>query len=69
YGNVRDVLLDESGSIYFRGGGSYTVSQNIEWMNRQTFYTKHGDWFVFTSGILAVTAFPLILRRRAIRLS
>ncbi|MEM7792433.1 MAG: apolipoprotein N-acyltransferase, partial [Verrucomicrobiota bacterium] len=23
YGNVRDVLLDESGSIYFRGGGSY----------------------------------------------
>ena len=46
YGTVRETLLDERGSVYFRGGGSYTVSHFEEWMRRQSFYTRHGDWFV-----------------------
>lgn len=46
YGTVRDVLYDENGSVYFRGGGSYTVLQFEEWMRQQSFYTRHGDGFV-----------------------
>ena len=46
YGTVRDVLRDEHGSVYFRGGGSYTVLQFEEWQGRQSFYTRYGDWFV-----------------------
>jgi apolipoprotein N-acyltransferase len=56
YGSVRDVLLDEEGSIYFRGGGSYRVSQFEEWTRRQSYYTRHGDWFVAVSAGLFVCA-------------
>ncbi len=52
YGTVREVLLDEHGSIYFRGGGSYTVSHFNQWMHQQTFYTRHGDWFVALIALL-----------------
>ncbi|HKK19683.1 MAG TPA: apolipoprotein N-acyltransferase, partial [Opitutales bacterium] len=50
YGTVREVLYDEHGSVYFRGGGSYEVSHYDEWMRRQSFYTRHGDWFVGLCG-------------------
>ncbi|HAV14063.1 MAG TPA: apolipoprotein N-acyltransferase [Opitutae bacterium] len=54
YGTVREVLFDAEGSIYFRGGGTYTVFQFAEWKRKQTFYTRHGDWFVWLSGGLLV---------------
>jgi len=53
---VRDVLRDANGSVYFRGGGSYTVVHFEEWMQRQSFYTRHGDWFVAVCGVLALVA-------------
>lgn len=56
YGTLREVLLDEGGSIYFRGGGSYTVYQYEDWIRQQSFYTRHGDWFVWVSGALALLA-------------
>ncbi|MEO0508808.1 MAG: apolipoprotein N-acyltransferase [Verrucomicrobiota bacterium] len=49
YGTVREVLYDENGSIYFRGGGTYTVMHYEGWMRQQSFYTRHGDWFVLLS--------------------
>jgi apolipoprotein N-acyltransferase len=61
YGTVRDVLRDEHGSVYFRGGGSYTVLQFEEWQGRQSFYTRHGDWFVVVCAGLALIS--LLLRR------
>jgi apolipoprotein N-acyltransferase len=62
YGTVRDVLYDEHGSIYFRGGGSYTVSQFKVWMRQQSFYTRHGDWFVALCGGLVVVSLCAYLR-------
>ncbi|PXA05449.1 apolipoprotein N-acyltransferase [Coraliomargarita sinensis] len=56
YGTIRDVLYDENGSIYFRGGGSYTVSQYSDWARQQSFYTRHGDWFVGLGGVFAFVA-------------
>ncbi|MGJ8640144.1 MAG: apolipoprotein N-acyltransferase [Opitutaceae bacterium] len=54
YGTVREVLTDADGSIYFRGGGAYDVFQFQEWRTQQSFYTRHGDWFVWVSGALLV---------------
>jgi len=59
YGTVRDVLHDENGSIYFRGGGNYTVFQFAEWRRQQSFYTRHGDWFVWLSGAFFVWSFMI----------
>jgi apolipoprotein N-acyltransferase len=59
YGTVRDVLRDEHGSVYFRGGGSYTVLQFEEWQGRQSFYTRHGDWFVVVCAGLALISLLL----------
>ena len=59
YGTVRDVLRDEHGSVYFRGGGSYTVLQFEEWQGRQSFYTRHGDWFVVACAGLALISLLL----------
>jgi len=56
YGTVREVLVDAEGSIYFRGGGAYDVFQFEEWARRQSFYTRHGDWFVAVSAGLLLVA-------------
>jgi apolipoprotein N-acyltransferase len=66
FGTVRDVLYDENGSVYFRGGGSYTITHFEDWMWRQSFYTRHGDWFVAVCGVLALAAFGLglVLKRK-----
>lgn len=71
YGTVREVLYDEHGSIYFRGGGSYAVSHYDGWMRQQSFYTRHGDWFVllcggfvFLAGLLAWRITPPFSERR-----
>jgi apolipoprotein N-acyltransferase len=66
YGTVREVLYDENGSIYFRGGGSYTVGQFDEWVRQQSFYTRHGDWFVWLCGgfvLLATVLFWMPLSK------
>ncbi len=59
YGTVRDVLYNAEGSIYFRGGGPYTVFQFEEWRRQQSFYTRHGDWFVGLSGGLMLLLISL----------
>lgn len=49
YGTIRGVLRDARGSIYFRGGGAYSVYQYADWSHRKSFYTRYGDWFVVAS--------------------
>jgi len=65
YGTIREVLYDEDGSVYFRGGGSYTVSQSNLWQRQQSFYTRHGDWFVGVSFIAVLCAVFLSLAKAA----
>ncbi len=54
YGTIREVLRDADGSIYFRGGGCYKVFQFEDWIHQQSFYTRHGDWFVGVCGGLTL---------------
>jgi apolipoprotein N-acyltransferase len=46
FGNVRTVLTNNEGSVYFRGTRSVVVSRDARWIGRNSYYTEHGDWFV-----------------------
>ena len=67
YGTVRDLLLDAEGTIYFRGGGGYTILQFEEWSRQQSYYTRHGDWFVALSGGLALMSLLFCLYQPKLR--
>ena len=60
YGTVREVLRDNRDSIYFRGGGTLTVMQDRRWLRRQSYYTRHGNWFIGVSGGFAAVGMLLI---------
>lgn len=58
-GNIREVLQDQYGSIYFRGYGLISVSREKSLKDVQTVYSKYGDWFAWVS--LLVTIFGVII--------
>jgi hypothetical protein len=60
---VRQVIVDGEGSIYFRGGGGYEVSQFEDWTRQQSYYTRHGDRFVILSVLLSLIAVGFGYRR------
>jgi len=61
YGNVRNELTDEDGSVFFRGGASWEIDRDVRWKGQQTLYVRWGDWFVWLSllmcGICGYAAF------------
>ncbi len=62
YGHIRHISLDRDGSIFFRGVDSATITRSSQWVGRQTFYVRYGEWFVGFSALLCVPAF-IRLRR------
>ncbi len=60
FGTIRSVLHNENDSIYFRGGGSYSICHFKEWMWQQSFYTRYGDCFVLLCGIVALTSIGML---------
>jgi apolipoprotein N-acyltransferase len=71
YGNTRVTLKNDNDSIYFRGGQTITVTRDLRWRGRQSFYTEHGDWFLIVCVLLAVGGYytALILRPAPLRTS
>jgi apolipoprotein N-acyltransferase len=67
FGNIRATLTNESGSVYFRGAETLTVTRDLRWRDRQSFYTQHGDWFLLVCAILAVAAYYLAVALRPVR--
>jgi len=45
FGVVRGQLVDERGSIYYRGVRTLPVKRDARWIGRSSFYVEHGDWF------------------------
>ncbi len=45
-------MLDNNGSIYFRGCGIIDVISYKNFDNKETFYVRYGDWVVVLSGVL-----------------
>jgi apolipoprotein N-acyltransferase len=60
FGNVRDVLTNEEGSIYFRGTKTITVTRDARWIGRESFFVEHGDWFVLVSAVLIALGFSVV---------
>ena len=60
FGNVRATVLNEAGSIYFRGTQTVNVTRDARWIGNNSFYVEHGDWFVLVSAVLAALAFATI---------
>ncbi len=48
-GSPRMVLSTnpaDKGSVYFRGTQTLSVTRDARWIGRQTFYARHGEWFL-----------------------
>jgi apolipoprotein N-acyltransferase len=69
FGSIRAVLTRDAdgeihtapkyapdGTIYFRGVATVNITRDSRWINAQTFYGRHGDWFVLVSALIAVLA-------------
>ncbi len=65
FGNVRGYVHNAQGSIFMRGDATINVTRDSRWIGRESFYVKHGDWFVLVSAGLAALAFALLRVQRA----
>ncbi len=57
FGNVRATLRNAAGSIYFRGTKTIDVTRDSRWETRQSFYVRHGDWFVLACAVAVLLGF------------
>ncbi len=53
FGVTRGVLTNDRGTIYYRGVRTLDVRRDVRWIGRESFYVKHGDWFVAVCAGLA----------------
>jgi apolipoprotein N-acyltransferase len=60
FGNIRTVLKNEDGSIYFRGAYMADVTRDQRWIGRNSFYVEHGEWFVMACAVVAAMGFSLL---------
>jgi len=68
HGHIRKTLHNDEDSVYFRGAQTVVVSRDARWLNRQSFYTRHGDWFVVVCAVLVIGAYYLVVTLRPARL-
>jgi apolipoprotein N-acyltransferase len=61
FGAIRQTLADENGREFFRGAESIDVTRDSRWVNQQSFYVQHGDWFVLVGAILVGLGATLLL--------
>jgi apolipoprotein N-acyltransferase len=60
FGGIRAVLADQTGSVYLRGTETVNITRDRRWEGVQSFYVRHGDWFVAVSALLAVFGYALL---------
>jgi apolipoprotein N-acyltransferase len=54
FGNIRSVMTNGEGTVYFRGTETVDVTRDKRWVGRRSFYVEHGDWFVAACACLAL---------------
>jgi len=59
YGKIQAVMLNTAGSIYHRGVQKFDITRDANWSGRDSFYVRHGDWFVLVSAALAFFAYAM----------
>ena len=60
FGNIRATVTNDEGSVYFRGARVLTVSRDARWINRNSYYVEHGDWFIGFCVALALLGFAVV---------
>ena len=60
FGSIRSTLVNEDGTIYFRGTKTVSITRDARWIGKLSFYTEHGDWFVGVCAALALFGFALL---------
>lgn len=60
FGQIRHVMRDDRGSVYFQGVESVRVSKNRYWHGRTSFYVRFGEWFTAVCAALLVPALLLV---------
>jgi apolipoprotein N-acyltransferase len=60
FGNVRATVVNEAGSVYFRGTQTVAVTRDARWIGRESFYVQHGDWFVLVCAFAGVFGYGLL---------
>ncbi len=58
-GQIRHVVTDVSGNIYFQGGAVLNVYRDRVYSQGLSFYTRYGDWFVAVSLLFAGIAWVI----------
>jgi apolipoprotein N-acyltransferase len=54
FGKIRAEMTTKEGSIYFRGTVTYEITRDSRWIDRPSFYSRYGDWFVGVSLVLMI---------------
>jgi apolipoprotein N-acyltransferase len=62
FGHIRHSVHDARGSIYFAGADAADISQSSRWRHRQTFYVRHGDWWLLVCALLVGLATGAVWR-------
>jgi len=60
FGSIRANLVNDAGTIYFRGTKTVNITRDARWIGRFSFYTEHGDWFVAVCGAWVLFGFALL---------
>ncbi len=58
---LSEWVLRANGTTYFKGSGALIVYTNPQFDGVQTFYVRHGDWFVGLSALLVATGLLALL--------
>ncbi len=64
FGQIRDTVTNDDGSIYFRGYRTLTVTRDLRWQGRESPYVQRGDWFIALCAALSLGAYWLVLTLR-----
>jgi apolipoprotein N-acyltransferase len=60
FGNLRATVSDPAHGVYLRGERTVDVTRDARWIGRESFYVRHGDWFVAVCAALALFAWALL---------
>jgi apolipoprotein N-acyltransferase len=60
FGMIRNEMTNKAGSIYFRGTATYEVTRDSRWIERTSFYTRYGDWFVGVALLLVLLGYGAV---------
>lgn len=60
---TTDPAKADAGTVYFRGSATVPVSVDARWVGIESFYVRHGDWFVAVAAGLALAGWRGLKRK------